>query len=68
MPAQTGCHATRHVWHVTSDGERLNTGHLSHGQRCACGLRVIANIKCDAGCRHKRVVSKAEFDELMEER
>jgi hypothetical protein len=66
--ASNTCHGTRHVWRVTSDGNKLNTHELSHGHRCHCGNRVIARVDCSQGCSHKRVVSKDEFDRLMEER
>jgi hypothetical protein len=61
------CSNHRHVWHVTAADGLLDTSTLRHGARCACGQHVICMIVCDRGCRHKRVVTKAEFDRLMED-
>jgi len=66
MSAAT-CSPTRHVWHVHSDGGLLITKNLAHGHTCACGRFVIAQVECSVGCRHKRVVSKSEFETLMRE-
>lgn len=67
MPA-SNCAPQRHIWHVHAEADRLITANLRHGHRCQCGRFVIAQISCDAGCEHKRVLSKTEFDKLMEER
>lgn len=63
-----GCKPTAHVWIVTADAGTLNTTHLRHGHACQCGNRVIAMVECNEGCRHKRVVTKQEFDREMKER
>jgi hypothetical protein len=62
------CSGTRHVWHVTSDGDRLNTADLRPGRKCYCGLRVIARIPCSEGCSHRRVLSHAAYEKLMEDK
>jgi len=67
MPSPT-CTSEHHVWHVVNDKDRLKTATLRHGHRCQCGKMVIAHIDCSEGCRHKRVITKAQFDHLMEER
>lgn len=66
MPA-TACSPSRHVWHVHEEQGHLNTTGLRHGKSCACGKRRICMITCDHGCRHKRVVTRQEFDRYMED-
>jgi hypothetical protein len=56
------------VWHLTSDGDRLNTADLRPGRKCYCGLRVIARIPCSEGCSHRRVLSHAAYEKLMEDK